>query len=55
MEAPVSAALMVACATCASGKGSQLGALLPAMLLLPYVVGWFAYTLVRPLLRGVAR
>jgi hypothetical protein len=43
--------LVLACAVCASGRASQLGALLPAMLLLPYAVAWAAYAYVRPLFR----
>jgi hypothetical protein len=46
----VSAEALLACAVCAAGRDSQLGALLPAMLLLPYLVGWVAFSVVRPLL-----
>ena len=43
--------LDLACAVCAAGRDSRLGALLPAMLLFPYLVGWSAYTVIRPLMR----
>ena len=47
--------LDLACAVCAAGRDSQLGALLPAMILFPYLVGWGAYTFIRPLFREEQR